>query len=266
MSHELHAEVIGKGPVWVLLHGLFGDHSNWIGFARRLQDHFQFVLPDLCNHGQSPHDANITLKSLAGDVIEWLLRRGIHASGVLGHSMGGKVAMQMAADAPGALERFIAVDIAPRYYHRDFSPLIRAMRRLDRSPGRSRRDLETDLARAIPSPIVVQFLLKSCRQTAQGHWEWVFGLDEIEASYPAIRAAPTLPAQCDTPAMFICGHASDFVKPEDMLQIRRQFSNATIVGVEGAGHWVHMDAPDAFMAAAVPFMQAAQPKRSFPAQ
>ncbi len=254
MSFPLHAEVIGHGPVWVLLHGLFGDGSNWRGFARRLENHFQFVLPDFRNHGDSPRDAHATLQSMAADVHELLRQRGLSATGVLGHSMGGKVAMQMAAAYPEALERFIAVDIAPRHYQRDFGPLIRAMRRLDLSPGRRRSDLEGDLARAIPSPAVCQFLLKSAVQTEGGGWRWKFGLDEIDATYDAIRGAPSIPTDRHLPAMFICGHSSDFVRPEDMDLIRQSFPKAVIVGVEGAGHWVHSDAPDAFMAAAVPFM------------
>lgn len=257
MSCLLHAETIGHGPVWVLLHGLFGDGSNWRGFASRLADRFQFVLPDLCNHGDSPRDAGATLQSMAADLHDLLARLGLRATGILGHSMGGKVAMQMAADYPDALERFIAVDIAPRHYRRDFGPLIRAMRRLDLSAGRSRADLERELARGVPSPAVCRFLLKSAVRVEDGAWRWKFGLDEIDVTYDAIRGAPSISGDCRVPAMFICGHSSDFVRPEDLDLIRRLFPAAMIVGIEGAGHWVHSDAPEAFMAAAVPFMATA---------
>jgi esterase len=254
MSNRLHAETIGNGPVWVLLHGLFGDGSNWRGFATRLSDRFRFVLPDLCNHGDSPRDAGATLRSMAMDVHELLCRLGLRATGVLGHSMGGKIAMQMASDYPDALDRFIAVDIAPRHYRRDFGPLIRAMRRLDLSAGRRRTDLERDLARGISSPAVCRFLLKSAVRGDDGGWRWTFGLDEIDATYEAVRGAPAMAGECRVPAKFICGQLSNFVRPEDLDLIRRLFPAAAIVAIEGAGHWVHSDAPEAFMAAAVPFM------------
>lgn len=254
MSNTLHAEVIGTGPVWVILHGLFGDGSNGRHFATRLASRFQFVLPDLCNHGDSPRDAGATLKSMAADIRYLLQTLDLCACGMLGHSMGGKIAMQYAADYPSELERFIAVDIAPRYYQRDFGPLIRALRRLDLSATQSRTMLERNLARSVPSPAVCRFLLKSAVRTEAGEWRLKFGLDEIAATYEAIRAAPQMADACHVPSMFVYGEASDFIQAGDHALIQRLFPSSVLCGVAGAGHWVHSDAPEDFMRLTVPFM------------
>lgn len=266
MSCFLQAETIGNGPTWLLLHGLFGDGSNWRGFASRLADRFRFVLPDLCNHGNSPRDANATLQSMATDLHDLLLRLNLRVTGVLGHSMGGKIAMQMAAVYPDALERLIVVDIAPRYYQRDFGPVTRALRRLDLSAGRSRADLEHDLARSVPSLAVCRFLLKSAARTESGGWRWKFGLDEIAATYDAIRDAPSILEACQIPAMFIYGKSSDYVRPDDVETIQRFFPKAVFEGIEGAGHWVHSEAPEMFMTAVAPFMATSPEVLSAPAR
>lgn len=253
MTH-LKGEVLGQGPVWVLLHGLFGEGSNWRSFARRLKGHFCFVMPDLCNHGASPRSPKATLQSMAAEVKDFVDRLGVEPCGILGHSMGGKVAMQYVADYPYHAQRLVVVDIAPRYYHRDFSALITAMRKVDLSAGRRRADLDADLAMSIRSVPLRQFLLKGAVRDHQGFWRWKFGLDEIELSYDAIRKAPAKSRRADIPSMFVCGQTSDFVRPDDLGLIRQWFPQSVTLGIEGAGHWVHGDQPDAFIAAVLPFM------------
>lgn len=256
----LHTDIIGAGPAWVILHGLFGSGSNWVQTARRLSPDYRLFLLDQCNHGRSLRAPVFDYRTMARDVKETLDAQGVEAVGIIGHSMGGKVAMQCAAMFPSLVTRLVVVDIAPRLYAPRHLQIIDALKRLAVDRDVCRVALDAALSEDIPCPVLRAFLLKSlvrCRAREKG-WRWLLGIDEIEANYASILAAPDLPATCWVPSLFVCGGQSDFVSDADESRVLDQFPDALIHRIPSAAHWVHTDAPDAFHQVVASFLAASE--------
>ncbi len=253
---QLHTEILGEGvDTWVVLHGLFGSGSNWTHFGRRWARDWRVFLVDQCNHGRSPRSAEFDYASMARDVQETLAVHGVERAGVIGHSMGGKVAMQLAADFPSLVSRMVVVDIAPRRYDARHTEIIDALKQLSAGETLSRVELDAELSHSVPCPVLRAFLLKSLVRRSDGRgWRWLLGLDEIRAGYASILAAPRLPAPCWVPALFVCGGESDFVLKTDEEPIRARFPDAEVARIPGAAHWVHTDAPNSFFSLVSSFM------------
>lgn len=241
---------LAAGSPVVILHGLLGSSSNWRSIARRLgAEHRVFAL-DLPNHGDSPHVDHMSYAAMAADVRAFLDAHAIDAATLIGHSMGGKTAMRLALDAPRRVHRLVIVDIAPTRSRHDHLPGLRAMAALDLKRVTRRADAERMLAAEVPDPGMRGFLLQNLISTPGG-FSWRINLEAIEASLPALldfpldaRARPFTGA-----TLFVRGAQSDYVLPTDEAVIRRLFPRARIVTIEDAGHWVHAEQPERFLAA-----------------
>ena len=236
-------------PALVVLHGLFGTLDNWQTLARRWVEEagLRVVSVDLRNHGRSFHSPEHNYALLAQDVLAVLDHLTLDAARltVLGHSMGGKVAMQLALTCPERLARLVVVDIAPRFSdmaHQD--DIVAGLQAVDLSTIQNRQQAEAALARHISQPGVRQFLLKNLYRQEDNSFAWRINLPVLAARLADIGAEITAAQLFLKPALFIRGGLSDYITPNDKLHgIPALFPNSQVATVHGAGHWVHAEKP-----------------------
>jgi esterase len=236
---------MGEGSPVVLLHGLFGAASNWGRIQRRLAGQHDVLALDMRNHGSSPHGAPMDYATMADDVVETLAAAGVPKFGLLGHSMGGKIAMRLALAHPDRVSRLLLADIAPVSYPPHFRDIAAAMQALPLTPGLTRAEANAALEAAAPDPAIRGFLLQNLRFADPPAWR--IGLDEIAAGLPAIEswaAAGTY----EGPTLVLRGERSDYVMPEHRPLFRALFPQARFATLRDAGHWLHADNPEGFLA------------------
>jgi pimeloyl-ACP methyl ester carboxylesterase len=253
-SVEMGAAGGGEPPL-VLLHGLFGQAQNFGAVQKVLAASRRVVALDLRNHGASPHDPEMDYAAMAADVVETLEALGALPAVVLGHSMGGKVAMMLALTRPELVARLIVADIAPVPYPPFFRAYAEALQAIPLHPGLNRREADAALARAIDNPGIRAFLLQNLRLDSDPP-AWRNGLAEIAAALPAIEAVPDFPpgARYDGPVLVLSGERSDYVREEHRPVFRALFPAARFTRIKGAGHWLHAEKPEGFMAAVSAFL------------
>jgi esterase len=252
---QLNYQRLGSGFPLVILHGLFGSLTNWSSLSKRLAAHYTVLAVDQRNHGGSPHSDDMSYAHMADDLRELLQREGIETAHVLGHSMGGKTAMQFALAFPDLVHKLVVVDIAPRAYAPHHDEIFAAMRALDLAAATSRAELDTDLARTLLDPAVRQFLLTNIARDDNGSFRWKINLNGIERAYPSIVGSLEATARFDGPALFIRGERSDYVAPDDQPAIKEIFPHAEFATIPGAGHWVHAEAPTEFLRVLQEFLE-----------
>ena len=243
----LHVVERGVGTPLVLLHGLFGRAANFGTVQRALAEKFRVLALDLRNHGANAHVAAMDYPIMAADVLETLRDRTALPCALVGHSMGGKVAMTLALDTPDAVSRLAVADIAPVRYAHGNRGYVDAMAAIPLHAGLTRAAADAALVDAVPDPVVRGFLLQNLRFGAVP--EWRIGLNEIAAALPDIEGWSQPDGSSYTgPALFIAGARSDYIRPEYRPAIRALFPAAHFVTLKGAGHWVHADNPAGFVA------------------
>ena len=241
----------GRIPL-LLLHGLFGAASNWGRVQRRLAEDRLVLAMDARNHGSSPHDPAFDYPAMARDVLETLDAERIGPVAVVGHSMGGKTAMTLALHAPARVARLVVADIAPVTYPPHYRDLAAAMLALPLRPGLTRLEANAALETAAPDPAIRGFVLQNLRfgATPDAAPAWRIGLAEIAAGLPAIQSwdgVAEAGARYDGPVLVLRGKTSDYVQPEHRPLFRALFPAARFATLRDAGHWLHADAPDAFI-------------------
>ncbi len=242
---KLHYRTMGEGKPLVILHGVFGSSDNWQTLGRYFSEWCKVYLVDLRDHGFSPHSDSLDLDGMVGDLKELVDDEGFEDFDVIGHSMGGKVAMRFAQLHPDLLGTLIVVDMAPKRYEMRHGDLIDALRSLDLERIEGRKDADRKLAERIPDFGVRQFLLKNLHRKGQEEWEWKMNLSLIERDLPKINEP--LPEQSvELPTFFIRGGRSDYIEDDDEPLLKHYFPQAELKTVEGSGHWVHAEAPKAF--------------------
>jgi len=255
MPLSLAAAEYGSGPPVAILHGLFGSGRNWASVAQRLTAHHRLIAFDLRNHGASPWAENMDYGEMAEDVRASLKARGHKRFALLGHSMGGKVAMMAALQDPDAIDRLVIADIAPVRYAMRHLGEAQAMRRLDLAGIARRSQADAALAPAVPDAAERGFLLQNLIFENDGV-RWRLNLDAIARDMARLIDFPALPEgrAYEGPALFIAGARSDYVRSEHEPAIRRLFPKAEIAHIENAGHWLHAEQPAAFLAIVEPFL------------
>ena len=252
----LHATSRGVGPVLVLLHGLFGQSGNFGAIQRRFaEDGRRIIALDLRNHGASAHASGMDYRTMADDVRETLDALTVLPCAVLGHSMGGKVAMALALRYPTTVERLCIADIAPVRYPPHLATYAAAMRDLPLTPSLTRAQADLALASTMPDDGERAFLLANLRLGSRPHWR--IGLDEIIAGMDDIQDWPIGDvAPYNGRTLFLSGARSRYVRPEHRPAIAALFPAARFVTLKNAGHWLHADDPDAFFAVVEAFAAA----------
>ena len=240
---SLAFQSFGDGRPIVLLHGLFGSGDNLRILARGLESRYRVLLPDLPNHGSSPHINSSTHEALADAVEEFILDQSLSNPILSGHSVGGKLAMLISLRHPERVPALISIDIAPRRYEASHLEIIAGMRGLPLSSIGGRRDADEALAKAVPDAAVRGFFLKNLVRDGD-RFRWRLNLEAIAADYDALLGWEP-PGTYDGPALFVGGERSEYLQAErDTGAIRQQFPAAEIETIPDAGHWLHADKPE----------------------
>jgi len=256
MTVELAISEIGEGDPLVILHGLFGSKRNWWSIARQLADTRHVVVADLRNHGASPWDPVHDYPALAADVVRLIETRLGGRAAVIGHSMGGKAAMMLALERPELVERLVVVDIAPTRSPGNSADILRALERVPLDRCAHRGDVEAALAGDVPEGKVRAFLAANVVSGPDG-LAWGVNLDAFARHLDDILGFPDVPPgrTFAGPSLFLAGGRSPYVRPEQHAAILRLFPAARIETIPAAGHWLHADAPEEFLAAVRPFLE-----------
>ncbi len=239
---ELFSREFGQGSPIVILHGLFGFSDNWQSIAKVLSEQHLVITPDLRNHGRSPHLHTHSYPEMAADLEAFMNERWMFSATYIGHSMGGKVAMQMALSQPDMVERLVVVDMEPGISVSNHDDIFDALFSLDLESIQTRQDAEAFLWTRIKDGGTLQFLLKNITRDADGKYTWKMNLDTLHRDYANILA-PVEGPPFEKPALFIRGGNSDYIRDEEWPNVLRLFPNAQLATIDGAGHWVHADKP-----------------------
>ncbi len=250
---NLHYQSIGSGEPIMILHGLFGSLDNWSGIAKKLAETRRVITVDLRNHGRSPHTSEQNYDLMALDVITLLNHLELPKVDLIGHSMGGKVAMAVSEQAPELLRKLIVVDIAPRQYESGNGKIIQDLLDVDLTQYQSRREVDAALLEAIPEKSMRLFLLMNLK-LENGKLRWRINLPALAENRPGIAERGIGESFIKIPTCFIRGSESDFISGEDEIAILKQFTESDIVTIPNAGHWVHAAAPDAFLQVVTEFL------------
>jgi esterase len=245
---ELNYRVLGKGKPVIILHGVFGTADNWQTFGKKLAESYQVYLVDLRNHGLSPHSNTFDYPSMAKDIQQFCARHSIQKPVLLGHSMGGKVAMYCCVMYPELAEKLIVVDIAPRAYPVHHQKILEGLNAVRLEQATSRKDVEEQLGEYIPEFGVRQFLIKNLKRSAGNHFQWKLNVPVISNNIELIGKKVPDDKPIKIPAFFIKGEQSHYIRKSDYQQIKYLFPQATIASVTGAGHWVHAEKPAELLA------------------
>jgi pimeloyl-ACP methyl ester carboxylesterase len=240
---RLHFQEFGQGASLIILHGLFGSLDNWATIGRQLAGHFHVFTVDQRNHGHSPHSPEMNYSVMADDLDEFMQRHRLASASVLGHSLGGKTAMQFALLYPGKVEKLLVADISPQAYPPAHEPIFNALLALDLKSFQTRQQIEKALAPLIPEPDIRRFLLKNVTRGHENMFHWKLNLRDILRNYSRLNEAVNADRHFDRPALFIRGGKSDYISEQDLPAIRRLFPHAEIRTIPDAGHWVQADAP-----------------------
>lgn len=244
---KLNHHVVGHGPPLLILHGLLGSLDNWMPHAQLLSSQFQVFLLDLRNHGRSPHADEFNYDVMAADLAEFVRDQNLVAVSLLGHSMGGKVAMRFAQQHPELVQKLIVADMSPREYPPRYADILDAMHALDLPRFQQRSEVETALLSTVPDKNIRQFLLKNLGRDETGKLRWKPNVAALRANYHHIRSAIPPEVQFIGPTLFVRGGKSDYIREQDVTLVRQIFPQAKLETIATAGHWVHADAPGDFI-------------------
>jgi pimeloyl-ACP methyl ester carboxylesterase len=272
-EERLAARTVGEsGPRVVFVHGLFGQGKNWTTIAKGLADRHRVTLLDLPNHGESPWTDRVDYLDMAELVAAELEEFGEPVT-LVGHSMGGKVAMQLALRRPELLRALVVVDVAPSDYPESggrtdepdeeaspFAAYIAAMRDLDLDSLRTREDADHALRSAVPSRMVRSFLLQSLVRDGADGWRWRLNLPALARDLGQLRGFPEPPpgATFEGPVLWVAGANSHYVLPRDRERMDALFPATRLVRIKNAGHWVHSEQPEVFLETVRRFLDAVE--------
>ena len=245
---ELHHEQFGEGPDLVILHGLFGSGNNWRSFAKNLSKDFRISLLDLRNHGKSPHSAEIDYVLMLEDVLLFLEQKTAGSVSVLGHSMGGKTAMQLALRHPKKINNLIVGDISPVVYkHGDgHQSYLQALNTIPLKQGLTRTQIDNLLSQSIPERTVRAFLLTNL-EIRSNQSRWKINLTALEENLGDLMDFPIEPKMLpfEKNCLFIAGSNSNYIQTDHQPIMQSWFPKHRLVQLKNCGHWLHVDQPEA---------------------
>lgn len=253
---KLHSVVLGRGKPLLILHGFLGMGDNWKTLGNKFAEAgFQVHLLDLRNHGRSPHSQEMNYKIMAQDISEYCTRHNLKNIFLLGHSMGGKVAMQTAGAFPDLVEKLLIIDISPKYYAPHHQQIMEGLTTLDEAKPTSRSDAEELLEKFIKDDGTRLFLLKNLYWKTKGELALRLNLEVLKDKIEEVGKALPSKMHFEKPTLFIKGAKSGYITKDDENLILHHFPNAEIVSIPGAGHWVHAEKMPEFYSEVMRFIE-----------
>lgn len=253
---NLNFKTYGEGFPFVVLHGLFGSLDNWNSIARYFSKDFKVFTIDLRNHGRSPHTEVFSYEIMINDLYEFFEQNSIEKAHVLGHSMGGKVAMKFAMQFPERVEKLILADIAPVRFEDKHSHIFKALLDIDLSKITKREEAEAHLRNKLSheGEAVIQFLMKGLYRNDENGFSWRYNVPVLWKTYQAISdeidGKPFLGK-----SLFIKGQKSNYINAESFAVINELFPNNELEEIENSGHWIHAENPKKFIAIVEHFLK-----------
>lgn len=255
MDNVLHSKIVGQGDQHlVIFHGLFGQLDNWNTLGRVFGEHFTTHLVDLRNHGRSFHSTDSSFDAMVQDIVVYMEAHNLSKIHLLGHSLGGRVAIEFAMKHSDKLDHLIIADMAPKAYPPHHNAILKALHSVDFSQVEKRSDVDDVLKQYIPEVGVRQFLLKNVYHLDEGGYGFRFNLDVLSENYTNLVGTNLTPGQFHGPTLLLGGEKSDYILPEDEMIIKQRFPQAKIEQIKNAGHWLHAENPTDFSKAILDFL------------
>ena len=248
----LNHKIIGEGEPLVILHGLFGSLDNWLTHAKKLSEYYQVILVDQRNHGHSDWSDDFNYSLLSNDLNELLEHLKLNQIILLGHSMGGKTAIDFTQRFPEKIKKLIVVDIGVKEYPMHHDAILKGLNALDLNLIKVRSDAAKILSKYIDSEGVKQFLLKNLYWVQKGELAWRINIPVLERNMPNILSELNKDEVFEQ-TLFIRGALSNYILNEDIEDLEEVFNDFQLITIENAGHWVHAEQPDKFIESVLPF-------------
>ena len=243
-----------QAPHLLILHGLLGSSDNWQTLGKRYAASHHVWMLDARNHGRSPHDPIHTYEAMAQDVVDFMDAQGIAKASLLGHSMGGKTVLLLSQLHPGRVDKLVVADIAARAYTPHHGPIFDALMATDPASAPSRDAIQSQLSEALDGdPVLVPFLMKGLHRMKEGGFAWRFNVPVLHATLQDVVGHIELGLNT-LPALFIRGSESDYVSDDDLDLLEDHFLHMDHHTIQGAGHWLHAQAPDEFFDVTADFL------------
>ena len=246
MNKILHSKILGEGKPLIILHGLFGMLDNWQAIAKEFACFFETHIIDLRNHGRSFHANQHNYELMSEDLLSYLNANNLDEVYLIGHSMGGKVAMTFACMYPESVEKLVVVDIAPKYYPPHHQEILSGLNAVEQAKIKSRKDADQILSQYFSESAMRQFLLKNLYWRSSTELAFKFNLKVLSDQIENVGQALHSDALFDRPTLFIVGQSSNYIKETDVELIESHFPDFEIVEIPNSGHWVHAENPDQF--------------------
>lgn len=248
----LNYKSFGSGSPVIILHGLFGMLDNWQSFAKLLASDHEVFIVDQRNHGRSFRHEEMNYDVLAEDLANFIETHSLEGTAVMGHSMGGKSAMQLAFSFPDLVSKLIVIDISPKAYPPSHTSIFNAILGMDLAHVQSRKEIDDQLSIHIQDPKIRAFLMKNLKRSKEGTFSWKANFDILEKNYDLlIDEVGEFPS--DVPALFVRGLQSNYIENEDLDLVQALFPKASFASMD-AGHWLHAEKPMELLEIIYPFL------------
>lgn len=245
----------GNGSPLIIIHGLLGSSDNWLTLSKSFADDFAAYMIDLRNHGRSPHSGEFSVDAMLEDLLEFMNDQQLDTAIILGHSLGGWVAMNFAVRRPEKIDKLIVEDFAPKKYHNDLTGFLEWLLKWDISNLKSLREADRQLERISNEPAVRGFILKNLKRKKGGGFEWKPNLPAIHEHIDQVSGHLKEGEKFEKPTLVIRGEKSDYIQPQDEALIKKHFPAAEIKTIADAGHWVHAEEPEGFVRVVKEFLR-----------
>ncbi|MBU3663477.1 MAG: alpha/beta fold hydrolase [Bacteroidetes bacterium] len=251
---KLNYKIYGAGKPLIILHGFMGSLDNWHSLATRFGESYQVFTVDQRNHGKSPHTEAHSIPLMVADLHAFIQSHNLENVSIIGHSMGGKVAMAFALQYPNLVEKIIVVDIAPRKYKRGHDDVFDAIFAINLNSINSRKDAEAAMIPLMPDFGTRQFLLKNLDRLEDGSYQWKMNLPVLHAYYDEITQEVNNNTPFSKPTLVIKGGNSRYISEQDKIDFLNLFPIYQFIEIPNAGHWVHAEQPNLFYEAVITFL------------
>ncbi len=247
MNQILHSKILGEGQPLCILHGFLGMSDNWKTLGNNYaQEGYQVHLIDQRNHGKSFHSDDFNYDILADDLKNYLDHHNIKSTLLIGHSMGGKTAMQFACNHPSRVQKLIVADIAPKFYPPHHDTILNGLNAISSENLTSRKEADQKLEKHISDFGTRQFLLKNLYWAEKGKLGFRFNLKVLSTKMEEIGENVSNLDVFEGLTLFLRGDKSEYIMPNDLPQIKLHFPNAIVETIDNAGHWLHAENPKQF--------------------